>query len=296
MIRNNSTIGYINTLRKAFKNWFLVGILIAVRFNSFTVMLRENQRKQRWKRIQVLNHIVAKRIQSSGTGLEIYPDENKVRFTYRNQILTFYGYQQNGWVQKEINNFEYYKLNFQNKVVIDIGANSGATSIYFAINGAKKVIAIEPMPRTYEYLKRNVEVNKLESVIQCINGAVSNENKEQMIQVDGNEMGLGAKINFSDHSTDKAMVAVININTLVDSLKETDIVVKMDCEGCEYCTILNLKPESLLKIDQIMLEYHNGWKTIFKFLKENNFAVELLNKPRKSRGIIYARNESKNSI
>ena len=75
--------------------------------------------------------------------------------------------------------FEYYKLNFQNKVVINIGANSGATSIYFALNGAKKVIAIEPMPFTYDYLKRNVEVNKLASFIQCINGGVWNESKEE---------------------------------------------------------------------------------------------------------------------
>ena len=289
---NNSILGWIVTLRKAFKNWFLVGILIACRSNSFKIEVREVEKKYYWKRIQVLNHLVAKRIQLSGTGLQIYPQENKVQFPYRNQILTFYGYQQNGWIQKEINNFEYYKLNFRNKVVIDVGANSGATSIYFAINGAKKVIAIEPMLITYDYLKRNVEVNELESFIQCINGAVWNESNEETIEIDIDE-GLGAKLHVSDHYVDKTRVPIVNIETLINNLKETGIVVKMDCEGCEYNSLINLKPDTLLKIDQIMLEYHNGWKNIFMFLKENNFVVELLNNPRKSVGMIYAKNGSR---
>ena len=183
-------------------------------------------------------------------------------------------------------NFQYYKLNFLNKVVIDVGANSGATSIYFAINGAKKVIAIEAMPSTYDYLRKNVKVNGLDSFIQCINGAVWNvSNKE--IEVDPDE-GLGARLHFSDHSANKIKVPIVNIETLIKNLG-SDIVIKMDCEGCEYNSLINLEPDMLLNIDQIMLEYHNGWQNIFMFLEENSFAAELLNNPRKRVGMIYAK-------
>ena len=283
---NNSIIDWIKTLKRTFKNWFLVGILLTIQSNSFKVELREDGKTYNWNKIQVLNHLVAKRIQLSGTGLEIYSQENKVRFPYKNQMLTFYGYQQNGWVQNEMIHFEYYKLDFLNKVVLDVGANSGATSIYFAINGAKKVIAIEPMPSTYEYLRKNVKVNGLESFIQCINGAVWNVSNGE-IEV-GPDEGLGARIHFRDHSASKIKVPIVNLETLIKNL-ESNIVIKMDCEGCEYKSLINLEPDVLLNIDQIMLEYHNGWQNIIMFLEENSFAAQLLNNPRKSIGMIYAK-------
>jgi len=41
---------------------------------------------------------------------------------------------------------EYGYVDVKNKSVVDVGAFVGDTSIYFAIKGAKKVIAIEPHP------------------------------------------------------------------------------------------------------------------------------------------------------
>jgi predicted RNA methylase len=40
------------------------------------------------------------------------------------------------------------------KIVIDIGVNIADSSIYFALKGADKVIAIEPFPRNYEMAKK----------------------------------------------------------------------------------------------------------------------------------------------
>ena len=284
------TLGWLVVARNTFKNWLKIIILLSFRSDSMTVHLREDNFKYNWKRIQVLNHLVAKKIQLSETDLKIYPRENKVKFSFKNQILSFYGYQQNGWIQKEMTNFEYNKLHFSCKIVIDIGANSGATSIYFAMNGAKKVIAVEPMPITYNYLTMNVQVNKLESIIECINGAVLNSLDDKSIEVDCGNTGLGAKVSQNDPLASTLKIPILNLNTLIKDLKETGIVIKMDCEGCEYSSILNLTPDTLFKIDEIMLEYHSGFRSICSFLIRNNFSVELSDDFRKSVGIMYAKN------
>lgn len=44
---------------------------------------------------------------------------------------------------------DYKNLNPQDEIVIDIGANIGDTGLYFALNGAARVIALEPYINTY---------------------------------------------------------------------------------------------------------------------------------------------------
>ena len=46
-------------------------------------------------------------------------------------------------------------------VIVDVGANIGAFSVYAARSGAKRVIAYEPSREAFETLKRNVERNAL---------------------------------------------------------------------------------------------------------------------------------------
>ena len=46
-------------------------------------------------------------------------------------------------------------------VVIDVGASNADSSIFFAIKGAQKVIALEPFPESYEIGMYNLEINNL---------------------------------------------------------------------------------------------------------------------------------------
>ena len=45
---------------------------------------------------------------------------------------------------------EYQTLPVKDRIVIDIGGSIGDTAIYFALKGAKKVIALEPFLLNYE--------------------------------------------------------------------------------------------------------------------------------------------------
>jgi tRNA G37 N-methylase Trm5 len=60
---------------------------------------------------------------------------------------------------------EYNALNANGKTVVDVGAYIGDSSIYFALKGAKRVIAIEPCPKAFKEMLDNIRLNNLEDVI-----------------------------------------------------------------------------------------------------------------------------------
>ena len=70
----------------------------------------------------------------------------------------------------------------------------------------------------------------------------------------------------------------IKIITLEGIVKQYEIdngILKIDCEGCEYGIILNAKNKTLQKFDQIMIEYHYGYKNLLIKLKEAGFKVKV---------------------
>ena len=52
----------------------------------------------------------------------------------------------------------------------------------------------------------------------------------------------------------------------------SDLMLKMDCEGCEY-SLLEEEREVLRKFKRIQIEYHYGYDQLVTKLKENNFKV-----------------------
>ena len=142
-----------------------------------------------WNNLQVRNYVVAFNLKySNDAKVEFYPELDKMTFNYKGKGFTFYGFLEDGWIYHEFVNFEYNQLNFKDKTVLDIGANSGATSIFFVLGGAKYVIAIEPMPKTYSILEKNIEVNNLAEKIMSLNfgvGKHSNVNLSEDVSGQG---------------------------------------------------------------------------------------------------------------
>ena len=56
---------------------------------------------------------------------------------------------------------EYDILSVKDKIVVDIGANIGDSSIYFVKRGARKVYAIEPNQELYQLAKKNISLNSM---------------------------------------------------------------------------------------------------------------------------------------
>jgi len=76
--------------------------------------------------------------------------------------------------------------------VLDIGANNGVTSIGMLRTGElSAAIAIEPEPKNFSLLTRNVKQNHLEHAITCLNLAASDSKDQLLFEL--------SKINFGDH-------------------------------------------------------------------------------------------------
>ena len=136
---------------------------------------------------------------------------------------------------------EFKSINFLNKIVLEISASIGDSSIYFATLGAKKVIAVEPFPKSFESLKKNVILNEVSDKVVCLNLAISHKND---------------KIPLDESTEDSTtMMALdqgngIEVQTkalydLIRNYKIKDSVLKIDCEGCKYNIFKDLNPSYL---------------------------------------------------
>lgn len=53
----------------------------------------------------------------------------------------------------------------ENAVILDIGANIGNHSVYWASRGAKRIHSFEPMIHTYNNLVKNININEIDKVV-----------------------------------------------------------------------------------------------------------------------------------
>jgi FkbM family methyltransferase len=176
----------------------------------------------------------------------------------------------------------------KDKVVVDIGAYSGDSAIYFSFKGAKKVIAFEPFPFAYTIAKKNIELNKITN-IELLNEAIGLEDGN--VFLDSEAKGPSATLKQEG----RANVKMRSLSSLVEQFNLSNASLKMDCEGSEVC-LLEFSAKVINAFDQIILEYHDegyeqlnkkllccGYKTLF-------FDVngKLTQSPHSRNGLIYA--------
>ena len=144
-------------------------------------------------------------------------------------------------------------LPVRDKVIIDIGANIGDSSIYFVHKGAKKVIALEPFPKNYNTAKKNIELNNLTDKITLLQMGCSGTEGEMIINP--HQEGPGSALDSVSSGIN------VSLTTLDKLIHQYDIpdnsVLKIDCEGCEVDVILSSNKETLQKFTHIEIEYHS---------------------------------------
>lgn len=188
--------------------------------------------------------------------------------------LHFYNGISNGDLFNIFYEKDYNFLPVKDRVVIDIGANIADSSIYFAMTGAKKVIALEPFPRNFEVALKNITLNGFTDKIELLNaGCCGGQSKDMVLDASANGVGcqsmqsnLGSKIHFY---TLRELINKYNI--------DSPAVLKIDCEGCEYDIILSNGRTMLDNFSHIQVEYHHGFRDLKKHLVDANFAVSHTN-------------------
>ena len=199
-----------------------------------------------------------------------------IKFKYNGKKITLYGSITNGDFVNTFIKGEYGWLKPENAIVIDIGANIGDTAIFFSINNAKYVYAFEPYPYSYKLMEKNIEQNHLRN-ITTFNSACG---KHGNVIIDPDYKNI-EKDDLKEVSNGYS-IKVYSLADIIDVVKKdtnfnSDIILKCDCEGCEYDLILSAPSDALLMFSRIEIEYHYGYVNLKNKLEGLNFKVQYSN-------------------
>lgn len=138
----------------------------------------------------------------------------------------------------------YSHCNFKDKSVIDIGAQTGDSTLYFSQRGARLIYAFEPLEGNFKILQNNIINNKINCY--CYNTGLGNKVGIINIDISGNqakpaEQGLESE--------------TMNIDRL-DSYSIAADIVKIDVEGFEM-EVLKGGLNVIKNANTIIIETHS---------------------------------------
>jgi FkbM family methyltransferase len=158
--------------------------------------------------------------------------------------------------------------------IVDIGAHHGAYAVILGKIVQKmggRVIAVEPNPKSFDVLKENVLLNKLENTVICEQIAIADKTGLMNIDLAGSESKL------THEQTDRCCtVEVTTMDLLLKNhgIKYVDLLM-IDVEGAEL-PVLRGFPWQTVKVNKIFCELHPyAWKD-FGYTGEDlrNFLIE----------------------
>ena len=129
----------------------------------------------------------------------------------------------------------------KNGVAIDIGANIGNHSLFFA-NKFKQVIAFEPVPSNCWIVKSNAYLNKIDNLILVEKG-LSNKNTQMAVDTSNRENTNNGVSEIIKDSNNQIVVDVVIGDEEIEKLnlnKKIEII-KIDVEGHEPFVVEGLK-------------------------------------------------------
>lgn len=141
-------------------------------------------------------------------------------------------------------------------VFVDIGAHAG----YYTLIGArlaKEVIAFEPNPSNYKFLRFNIFLNRLRNVT-AVSAAVSNFNGHAKLCVP--KQGGRSQTNLSTlvcEGKDAVDVHVVMLDTFLEHLTHPSVI-KIDVEGAELDVIKGALQLLANGVRLVIVELHSS--------------------------------------
>ena len=282
--------------RKTYKNYLSVMWNVKRGRDIIKVVLKNGDVFQwRWEKVYLYpaykENDMAK-FNSFFTGVNIKVNENNLSF--HGKQLNFTGTKNNGDLFGIFLLEDYSFLRCDGKDVVDIGANIGDSAIYFALNNAKRVIALEPYPHSYSSAEANVKNNDLGNVITLINAGYGDDSTIIVNEAFNNN--VGSDLIASEQGIN---IPLYSLKSLIERYNMQSPVLKMDCEGCEY-NLLNEADEVIKRFKRIQIEYHYGYEKLKSKLEKAGFEVTFTkprnvynssaSNPNTEVGFIYAEN------
>ena len=170
------------------------------------------------------------------------------------------------------------KIDCLNSACLDIGANIGNHSVFFA-NFFSKVECFEPHPDNYYLLKFNTR--KFKNVRTFNFGASDIDEIKYIYVTKETDMGRTTLLaeRVEEEKINKIKVELKNLDNFLRENKEKKIkFIKIDIEGYEYKALMGLKDilsndSPIIAIEQWIDQFDNNTKTppSIDFLKKNNY-------------------------
>lgn len=174
-------------------------------------------------------------------------------------------------------------------VVVDLGANIGAFTLYAASLGAQKVIAVEPEKHNMELLKENLNLNKVvlgTCEVSLDARGVGGSNRQAQIF---NKHGDSFVVENSTTAGDMHPIEIVTLDQLFKDHKlEFVDVLKIDIEGMEGEVILNASQSTMDLCRYISIEYDRNSDDLGKIVEKLSLThqVKVVGK---AGGMIFAR-------
>jgi FkbM family methyltransferase len=157
-----------------------------------------------------------------------------------------------------------------NDVVIDIGANIGIYAIPLA-KRVKKVIAVEPHPKTFEMLEKSIQLNNLKNII-LIKKAISDSGKKILFNLSIRPMESGIA---SSNKTDSTIeVDSIDLDSMLSAENKVNWLI-IDVEGLEVCVLIGAKNLLRKFHPKIIIEVQN-YDKVKEILINEGYSIEHL--------------------
>lgn len=184
-------------------------------------------------------------------------------------------------------------------IIYDVGAHIGVFSIYCrSINKTVKLVALEPETDNYKILQQNIINNQIKDIrlLDLALGVHTGKSKLYLSKDSHNHSLTKKDKQITGAST--IIVKTVSWTDLYNLTADYQLVdlIKMDIEGAENEIIPNIDENSLCKIKNFIIEYHNfdkdQNKLIEQYLREYGYGVRSFpSKFDKTMGFIFANNK-----
>lgn len=155
-----------------------------------------------------------------------------------------------------------YATGYENSVVVDIGAHRGIYAAYAIQKDCAALLAYEPEPVNFAFLKRNAECfsslsQKVHTHQQAVGAKAGNVSLFEYEQSWSHSLFERAgrtpvsKLEVRQEAFDEVLSKAAAIG------KGKRIIVKIDAEGAEYDILQNASREKLALIDELFVETHD---------------------------------------